>query len=83
MDGANIVVDATTAAQYMNKIRKHIMNAFQCVGKKGPLYEENMCGTRFNIQDVRLHADSIHRDAGQIMPPMRRCCFAAELTAKP
>merc|ERR1711957_235312 len=33
--------------------------------------------------DVTLHADAIHRGAGQIMPPTRRCCFAAELTAKP
>mmetsp|Transcript_18716 Transcript_18716/g.21772 ORF Transcript_18716/g.21772 Transcript_18716/m.21772 type:complete len:155 (-) Transcript_18716:55-519(-) len=33
--------------------------------------------------DVTLHTDAIHRGAGQIMPPTRRCCFAAELTAKP
>merc|ERR1712107_1152 len=31
--------------------------------------------------DVTLHTDAIHRGAGQIMPPTRRCCFAAELTA--
>merc|ERR1712141_570764 len=50
---------------------------------EGPLCEENMRGIRFNIMDVRLIADAIHRGAGQIMPPTRRCCFAAELTAKP
>merc|ERR1712151_1129176 len=33
--------------------------------------------------DVTLHTDAIHRGAGQIMPPTRRACFAAELTAKP
>merc|ERR1712073_145056 len=44
---------------------------------------ENMRGIRFNIMDVTLHADAIHRGAGQIMPPTRRCCFAAEMTAKP
>jgi len=82
-DGANIVVDATTAVQYMNEIREHVTSAFQWTTKEGPLCEENMRGIRFNIQDVTLHADSIHRGAGQIMPPTRRCCFAAELTAKP
>merc|ERR1712130_616849 len=40
-------------------------------------------GIRYDIKDVTLHTDSIHRGAGQIMPPTRRCCFAAELTAKP
>merc|ERR1712136_399306 len=49
----------------------------------GPLCEENMRGIRFNIMDVTLHTDAIHRGAGQIMPPTRRCCFAAELTAQP
>eukprot|EP00972_Heterocapsa_arctica_P006908 1010440-Heterocapsa_arctica.AAC.1 len=42
-----------------------------------------MRGIRSNIQDVTLHADSIHRGAGQIVPSTRRCCFATELTAKP
>merc|ERR1712050_185157 len=43
----------------------------------------NMRGIRFNVMDVTLHADSIHRGAGQIMPPTRRACFAAGLTASP
>merc|ERR1719199_1689245 len=36
-----------------------------------------------NIVDVTLHADSIHRGAGQIAPPMRRVCFAALMTGTP
>ncbi len=31
-------------------------------------------GIRFNLMDVTLHTDAIHRGAGQIMPPTRRCC---------
>merc|ERR1711988_269874 len=50
---------------------------------EGPLCEENMRGIRFNLMDVTMHADAIHRGAGQIMPPTRRVCFAAELTAQP
>jgi len=82
-DGANLVVDQTTAVQYMNEIKEHVNSAFQWTSKEGPLCEENMRGIRFNLMDCTLHADSIHRGAGQIMPPTRRCCFAAEMTAQP
>merc|ERR1712051_44608 len=82
-DGANVVVDQTSAVQYLLEIKEHVNSAFQWTTKEGPLCEENMRGIRFNIMDVTLHTDSIHRGAGQIMPPTRRVCFAAELTAKP
>jgi len=82
-DGPNLVIDKTQAVQYMNEIKEHVNSAFQWTSKEGPLCEENMRSIRFNIMDVTMHADSIHRGAGQIMPPMRRACFAAELMAKP
>merc|ERR1719384_2697445 len=82
-DGANVVVDQTQAVQYLIEIKEHVNSAFQWTTKEGPLCEENMRGIRFNIMDVTLHTDSIHRGAGQIMPPTRRVCFAAELTANP
>merc|ERR1719262_755161 len=82
-DGANVVVDTTVAIQYLAEIKEHVNSAFQWCTKEGPLCEENMRGIRFNLTDVTLHTDSIHRGARQIMPPTRRCCFAAELTAKP
>merc|ERR1719352_2232199 len=82
-EGANVVVDKTTAVQYLLEIKEHVNSAFQWVTKEGPLCEENMRAIRFNLMDVTMHADAIHRGAGQIMPPMRRCAFAAELTAKP
>jgi len=82
-DGANVVVDVTQGVQYLLEIKEHVTSAFQWATKEGPLCEENMRGIRFNIQDVTLHTDAIHRGAGQIMPPTRRACFAAEMTAKP
>merc|ERR1719428_425055 len=82
-EGANVVVDTTVAIQYLNEIKEHVNSAFQWTTKEGPLCEEPMRATRYDIKDVTLHTDSIHRGAGQIMPPTRRCCFAAELTAKP
>jgi len=45
--------------------------------------EENMRGIRFNILDVQLHADAIHRGGGQIIPTARRVLYAAQLTAEP
>merc|ERR1712070_127241 len=82
-EGANVVVDQTTAVQYLNEIKEHVNSAFQWCTKEGPLCEENMRGIRFNLMDVTMHADAIHRGAGQIMPPTRRVCFAAELTGQP
>lgn len=40
-------------------------------------------GCRFNLQDVVLHADAIHRGMGQIMPTARRVVYASMLTASP
>merc|ERR1711992_384398 len=82
-EGANVVVDQTTAVQYLIEIKEHVNSAFQWATKEGPLCEENMRGIRFNLMDVTLHTDAIHRGAGQIMPPTRRACFAAELTGTP
>ena len=40
-------------------------------------------GVRFNLLDVVLHADAIHRGMGQIMPTSRRVVYASILTASP
>jgi elongation factor 2 len=82
-EGANLVVDKTQGVQYLLEIKEHVNSAFQWISKEGPLCEENMRGARFNLMDVTMHADSIHRGAGQIAPPMRRVCFAALMTGTP
>jgi len=53
------------------------------VTKEGVLTQENMRGIRFNIHDVVLHTDAIHRGGGQIIPTARRVFYAAQLTAQP
>lgn len=45
--------------------------------------EENMRGSAFEVMDVVLHTDAIHRGGGQIIPTTRRAIYAAALTAKP
>jgi len=82
-DGPNVVVDQTQAVQYLLEIKEHVASAFQWISKEGPLCEENMRAVKFNLMDVTMHADSIHRGAGQIAPPMRRVAFAALMTGKP
>ena len=42
-----------------------------------------MRGVRFNIYDVTLHTDAIHRGGGQIIPTARRVLYACALTAAP
>jgi len=81
--GPNMVVDMTKGVQYLAEIKDSIVAGFQWVTKEGVLSEENMRGCRYNIMDVVLHADAIHRGGGQIIPTARRVFYAAMLTAQP
>ena len=45
--------------------------------------DENMRGCVFEVCDVVMHADAIHRGGGQIIPTCRRALYAAVLTAGP
>ena len=81
--GPNILVDCTKGVQYLNEIKDSVVAGFQWASKEGVLSEENLRGVRFNIFDVTLHADAIHRGGGQIIPITRRCLYACLLTASP
>jgi elongation factor 2 len=81
--GPNVVVDASKGVQYMNEIKDSVVAGFQWASKEGPLADENMRGIRFNIYDVTLHADAIHRGGGQIIPTARRVMYACMLTGSP
>merc|ERR1712141_201071 len=81
--GPNLVIDASKGVQYLNEIKDSVVAGFQWASKEGVLCDENMRGCRYDIHDVTLHADAIHRGAGQIMPTARRVLFACQLTAAP
>jgi len=81
--GPNMVIDVSKGVQYLNEIKDSVVAGFQWASKEGVLCDENMRGIRFNIHDVTLHADAIHRGGGQIIPTARRCFYACVLTAKP
>lgn len=81
--GPNMIVDMTKAVQYLDEVRDSFEQAFSWASRKGPLCEETMRGIRFNVMDVVLHADAIHRGAGQMVQPIRSCLYASELSANP
>jgi len=81
--GPNMLVDTTKAVQYLHEIKDSMEAAFQWATKEGVMTDECMRGIRFNIMDVTLHADAIHRGGGQIIPTARRVFYASELTARP
>jgi len=81
--GPNILVDVTKGVQYLNEIKDSVVAGFQWATKEGVLCDENLRGVRFNILDVTLHADAIHRGGGQIIPTARRCLYACMMTAQP
>jgi len=81
--GPNLLTDVSKGVQYLNEIKDSVVAAFNWATKDGPLTEENVRGIRFNIHDVTLHADAIHRGGGQIIPCARRVLYAAMLTAQP
>lgn len=81
--GPNLLVDTTKAVQYLNEIKDSFLTAFQWATKEGIVAEENVRGTRFNIIDVELHADAIHRGGNQIIQTARRVLLGCQHTASP
>ena len=81
--GPNMVVDVSKGVQYLNEIKDSVVAGFQWATKEGPLADENMRNVRFEMHDVTLHADAIHRGGGQIIPTARRVMYASLLTGSP
>jgi elongation factor 2 len=82
-NGANLMVDLTKGVAYLNEIKDSCVAAFQWATREGVFAEEHMRGCRFNILDVVLHADAIHRGGGQIIPACRSAIYAAAYVAQP
>merc|ERR1711981_1355844 len=81
--GPNIVTDVSKGVQYLNEIADSVIAGFQWASKEGVLCDENMRGCRYDIHDVTLHADAIHRGGGQVIPTARRVLYACQLSAEP
>ncbi|KAL7562363.1 hypothetical protein ACA910_020422 [Epithemia clementina (nom. ined.)] len=81
--GPNMFVDTTKGVNYLLEIKESVVGGFAWATQSGPLCDEQMRGTRYNLMDVVLHADAIHRGMGQIMPTARRVCFSSMMAASP
>jgi elongation factor 2 len=81
--GPNIMMDVSKGVQYLNEIKDSCVAGFQWATKEGVLCDENMRSCQFNMYDVVLHTDAIHRGGGQIIPTARRCIYACVLTGTP
>ncbi len=82
-DDTNAMVDQTKGIQYLREIRDYTLAGFRWASKEGPICGEPMYGVRFNIEDVKLHEDTIHRGVAQVMPAARKSCYGAFLNAQP
>lgn len=80
---ANLLVDCTKGVQYLNEVKDSMVGAFIQASACGILCEEAMRGIRFNLTDMTMHADAIHRGAGQIMGPMKRAMYACQIKSQP
>merc|ERR1712242_418404 len=80
---ANCVVDVTKGVQFLSEIKDHVVGAFMQATQGGILADEVLRGCKFCITDVKLHADTIHRGAGQIMPCAKKVFSACQLASCP
>lgn len=80
---ANCLVNCTKGVSYLLEIKDSCVGAFIQASAEGILCGEAMRGIRFNLNDITLHADAIHRGAGQIMPPVKRAMFGCQIDAGP
>lgn len=81
--GPNLLVDMTKGVQYLNEIKDSCVGSFQLATREGVLAGEPLRGCRFNLVDVTLHADAIHRGGGQILPTCKNVIYASQLLSDP
>jgi elongation factor 2 len=79
----NVLIDSTKAVQYLSEIKDSMVGGFIQATAAGIIAEEAMKGIRFNLCDLTMHADAIHRGAGQIMPPCKRAMYACQIRSEP
>lgn len=80
---SNVMVNCTKGVSYLLEVKDSFVGAFVQATAEGILCGEVMRGIRFDINDVTLHADAIHRGAGQLMPPIKRAMFGCQIDASP
>ncbi|KAI5188569.1 elongation factor 2 [Nematocida sp. AWRm77] len=81
--GPNVIVDSSKGVQYLHEVKEFLKMGLDCAVKEGPLLGEPVQGLKLNLMDLTLHADAIHRGAGQLIPTMSRLAIGLALSATP
>ncbi|KAM0674149.1 translation elongation factor 2 [Gurleya vavrai] len=81
--GPNLLVDETKGIAYLNEIKEYMREGFREVTQRGPLVGELLRGVRFNLTDLALHADAIHRTGNQITAPVTSVCKGLIMNSNP
>uniref|UniRef100_A0A6B2KY08 Elongation factor 2 n=1 Tax=Arcella intermedia TaxID=1963864 RepID=A0A6B2KY08_9EUKA len=79
----SVLTEETKGVQFINEVKDSVKIGFSMVSREGPLCAEETRGIRFNIHDITLHSDAIHRGGGQIITTARRAFNSAMLAARP
>jgi len=79
----NVLVDCTVGIHNVRDLQAGLVAAFHKVTRTGPLAGEALRGVRFDVVDVRAHADGVHRRDNQVVPMATRAFQAAALAAAP
>jgi len=78
-----VIVDVTKGIANLAEVKDSFIAAWQWATKEGAMCDENMRGIRYNLHDITMHADAIHRGGGQMIPTARRNIYATQLTSSP
>ena len=79
----NIITNQTKGVAYLDEIQASVLAGFNFATMRGPLCNEPIRGVKLIIEDVKLHADAIHRGMGQIMPTARNVTNGVLLKCAP
>jgi len=79
----NMVVDQTKGLSHMNEIKDLVCQGFIQATSKGVLCGERLRGLHVKLMDAKIHSDSAHRGAAQIIPAATQAFHGAQLASKP
>ena len=85
---SNIFVDDTlpeeTDKELLLKYQEQIKQGFYWALNEGPLCEENIYGTQFNLLNFKIEdMDKTKNIGSQLIPMVRKACYIALMTAEP
>lgn len=81
--GPNMLVDETRAVDYLSESKGPFIDSFKRWSQTGPLCGEQVRGVQLALTDAKLHADRVHRGAGELEQMARRAYSGALLQAEP